>query len=140
MNQAVGYRLCRLSKFKIFHIEILIPPESQQIAINSGWATFYCQTRGSKAQWMVNGVYYNAHNHTEDGIEFGQIITYHRIDDTRNIQDNYMGLPSDLEWNMTEIHCVSRIDQRVDSDIVYLIIIGRFLLIASSSMLLIIIV
>ena len=80
---------------------------------------------------MVNGVFYDAYNHTNDGIEFSQFVTYHRFDDTRNVQDNYMQLPSDLEWNMTEVHCASRIDQRVESDNVYLIIIGRFLLIAS---------
>ena len=124
---------------QVFHLydfvsslEILTPPESQQVVINSGWVTFYCQTRGDKAQWNVNGEYYDAYNHTEDGIEFGQFVTYHRFDDTRNTQDNYMGLPSGLEWNMTEIHCASRIDQRVTSDNVYLIIMGKLLSIATN--------
>ena len=113
-----------------YFIEILISPESQRIAINSDPAMFYCKTRGSSALWNVNGIHYSPYNHTKDGIEFSRVITYHEFDSTNNVHDIYMKLPSEIEWNMTEIHCASRTDRRVESDNVYLIIMGKLLMIA----------
>ncbi len=111
--------------FVCLSTDILVPPESQQIIINSGMAEFYCKTVGHNSKWNVNEDTLDAENGTRNGLEFTEFITAGDAGFDNTIYDMYLRIPASLMWNTSTIVCVSFRDQPKISTPVQLIIIGE---------------
>lgn len=110
--------------------EILIAPQTQHLLMGvDQTATFFCQAVGINAFWSINGETLPAHgnaNWTRKGWTFHEIVDEDFFGERDNIHNMTLQIPSNIEFNNTQIVCIGVVHDPAFSDPAFLIIKGTY--------------
>ena len=112
--------------------EILKAPESQVVSQNQSTVSFHCQVRGEELEWIYNDRLSSPERNRELIKLGGDIDTPDRVNDEINSTINF---PNKLEFNNTQVYCVSlNKSGTTESDVALMIIAGIAILFHYKSM------